>query len=201
VEVLTPAQVQLAVERIRDARRGRYRAADPVDPDPDPTDVRPTAQAAEAGPAGNVQPTPKAADRGDNHHLRPTAQAAEPPPAHRPAAHAVDAETRPAAHGDAHLRPTPLAPTDQDQPQLLPTTPEADLHTAVTVSRATAPDQDPISPVDETSTTAPGPCPNHPTQPAGHRPDDRLACVFCRALARTTTADRPVLRVLPGGAA
>src|SRR6185503_15711263 len=88
--------------------------------------------------------------------------------------------------------------TDHDRTRTTTDHPDTDLRTAVTASRASPPPEDQIS----SDVDAPGPCAEHPTQRAGPRPDGRLACVFCRALAPDRrTPGRPSLRVITGGAA
>jgi hypothetical protein len=161
VEVLSPAQVKLAASRLREARQGRHRAAEPVEE----SHLRPTGEAA-ATP--DLRPTPSTAAT----DLRPTAQAADPPVDNQSAAHGVTPKPRPAAHGVYDLRPTPLPPTNHDQDTTPTNQPTTDLDLTVTHSRATGPPQDPISP------PLPRRCP-HGFR-SRRRPDGSPACALCR---------------------
>jgi hypothetical protein len=129
VEVLTPAQVEIAIRDIREAKQGRYKAR--------LADLRPTPGTADHPTPADLRPTPSTADT----DLRPTTQAADIPVDTRPAAHAVGHETRPAAHGVYDLRPTPWAPITHERDTTPNIQPADEVRTAVTPSRA--PDREP----------------------------------------------------------
>lgn len=182
VEVLSPAAHLLEVERLREARRGVYRPA-PDEPDsPDQGNLQPAAWAAENTDTGRLQPTPMAAENTDTARLRPTAWAAEPASAGRPAAHGVNAETEPAAHGVLDLQPTPLPPTHQGPSTSTTHQPDDEIRTDVAVSRARAPDEDPIP--------SSAKCVPHGLA-GGTRDDGQPACPVCRGLAKPSRFGRP----------
>jgi hypothetical protein len=125
VEVLTPAQVDLAIRDIREAKQGRYKPSTP--------DLRPTPSTADQTGPADLRPTPSTADT----DLRPTTQAADTPVDNRPAAHGEGRETGPAAHGVYDLRPTAWAPNTHERDTTPNTQPADEVRTAVTPSRAT----------------------------------------------------------------
>ena len=122
VEVLSPAQITVAVERLRDARRGQYK---PVTP----PDLRPTGRTAE--PVHNPDDSPV-----DNSDLRYAAQAADENPAARP----TYAETGSAARPTVDLRPVPRPPTNHVPNTTTTAHESADVDTAVTGPRARPPE-------------------------------------------------------------
>lgn len=173
IEVLTPAQVELSIRDIRESKQGRYK--------PHAPDLRPTPSTADLAAPPNLRPTASTAET----DLRPTAQAADTPVDNRPAAHGVGPETRPAAHGVCDLRPTAWAPNTHERDTEANTQPADEVRTPVTVSRATRPDQDPIS------TPLPTRCP-HGFR-VRRRPDGNTSCALCRVAehlpaVRTATA-------------
>jgi hypothetical protein len=129
VDVLTPGQVTVESEKIRAARRGKYRPRDDG-PDPSPGDLRPTGKAAEPVDNTNLRPTGRAADAPGESNLRPT-----------PCTQTTD--LRPTATSTCGPRRDPPPSTDL----LTTTTPHADdeVRTAATGPRATRPPQDPNS--------------------------------------------------------
>ncbi len=169
VTVLSPAEVTLEAEKIRAARRGKYRAqaGPPQDPLPDPqptgwaadSDLRPTARAVDNPPAAH----------GDG---RSTAETAEP------AAHGVHADTRPAAHGNETCGPR------RDPP---PTTTHHKSYPPNQVVQdpqlATAHTRDPKADIPSKSK-----CADHGLA-GGNRDDGSPRCPLCRALAPGGAAD------------
>lgn len=128
VEVLSPEQISKAMVAVRENRRGGVRQKG----GPDGPGARPTERAVQDAPA---QPTPWAADAS----ARPTERAVQ----EIRTAHGVTPKTIRTAHGVVQHGPRRYPPPTTTETQELPTTPEADLRTAVTVV-ARGPDQDPI---------------------------------------------------------
>jgi len=180
LNVPTPAQHKLAARRLRDAARGKP-AGSAGPPAPEPV----------GGPADHAQAVDNSAVGGPPDHPDEVC-APEAGGSAGPAENSSGWSGGPAPGGPAD----PL--TDHDRTRTTTDHPDTDLRTAVTASRASPPPEDQIS----SDVDAPGPCAEHPTQRAGPRPDGRLACVFCRALAPDRrTPGRPSLRVITGGAA
>ena len=128
VEVPSPAQITLSVERLREARRGKHR------PKPTPTDdLRHAGHAAE--PVDNPDDTPV-----DNSDLRPATQAAD----EKSAARLTYAETGSAARPTVDLRHVPRPPTNHVPNTTTTNHYSADVETAVTGPRG-GPPEDPIS--------------------------------------------------------
>lgn len=188
LDVPSPAQHKLAAKRLRDEARGKRGWSGGLP--------------ALGGPVDSPEPAVSLDSGGPQDH--PTNASPD-----NPGWSGGPAKTGPGWSGGPALG-GPVDPrTDHDR-TIRPTDhSDSDLRTAVTVSRANGREQDPqISATDEESpnpdepqpkprlAVVPAPpaerCPDHPTQPAGHRADGRHHCVFCRAHNRlrpaTTTA-------------
>ncbi|HTI26233.1 MAG TPA: hypothetical protein VL652_34910 [Kutzneria sp.] len=171
VEVLTPAQISVEVDRMQARHAGR-KGPDPTDPDPV---LHPTGRGAETDRAEVLHPTAQGAKEVDE-------------PAFAP--HGVGGKRRFAPHGDVVLHPTPLA-TNTHLHQDTTATPHSDedLRTAVTHSRATGRDQDPnLDDGSRPPPPIPDRCPHNLRARA--RPDGSSSCALCRKAAPPTEPAR-----------
>lgn len=175
VDVLTPAQVSLAISRVRETKQGRYRTGD----------LRPTGEAADSISGKDLRPTSLAAGPVDNPDLRPDSRAAGSISNEEPAAHYTGRSNGPAAHLGTDLRPTSLAPTHQDLDTTTTNQPLEDVRTAVTVTREPGQDRDfseedqPPPPCARGTAPVVGPRCRHGFTDTG-RVDGQPSCALCR---------------------
>jgi len=158
IDVPTPAAADLAIEKIRAAKKGEYTT--------DSADLHPTGQGAEDTDADDLHPTARGAETPgvvdnlgttdpapvDNTDLHPTARGAETGPPDRSAPHLTVPENRsaprlttdlhPTGRGATYQRPTTLEPTNHPTAELL-TEPHGD-------TRETPPNRDPDPPMVHT---------------------------------------------------
>lgn len=129
-DVPTPSQIDLEIEKLRSVKHR----------------VRPTKRAVEAADEFAVQPTAQAVQRVDNSPVQPAAQAVrDDEPTDRTAHGAGPTDPRTARLTD-DVRPAPWAATNHvPRPTTTPDHPQADLRTAITVSRVPEAVEDPIS--------------------------------------------------------
>lgn len=198
VELWSPAQHTLEVERVRESMRGRYKprpTGDP-EPDPDPDLLVPQAPADTPDlrvPQGSAQPV-------DNPDLRVPDAPAEPAHAAGPAGPPGTDIPGPAGAVGTDLR-VPEGPATYHGPRHNPDRPDdTALRTAVTVVGHPQAEQDPLFPVvdevPEPEPNAPSRCDRHPL-PGGLRDDGLSRCALCRVEARIA-AGRNLRPEMPG---
>ncbi|MDP9799368.1 hypothetical protein J2S43_007880 [Catenuloplanes nepalensis] len=190
LDVLSPAAVKVAAERVYAARRGKRGGSDgtPTPPQPDASEEVPSdpPQDEADDPRGESDGTPTEAHVGDPK---------QPP-------RAADDDRRGGSDGipdsgcggsDGAAVGDPSARDTRPGPTTRPTNPTTPGFSAdVTTSRANDSVEDPDSVADgEPADAPPERCPDHPAMLAGHRESDgKPRCPFCRALS----APRPDYR-------
>lgn len=191
VEVWSPAQQLLEIERVRRKTRGRYAKSAPTDPDPGDLQVP-------QGPADDD--TCRSHKDPQKPDLQVPAAPADTTQTDRPAGPSGTDICRPAGPSGTDLQ-VPQGPATHHGPRhnyYLPT--GEDLRTAVTQSRASQPEEesnlgDVVT--DEPTPPRPRGCPDHgPAMAAGTRDDGKPACPLCRATSTHRTGDlAPVIPI------
>jgi hypothetical protein len=167
VDMWSPARYRLEVDRCREKVRGKYRPA---------TDLR--------GPDGPQADSSAGASRAGNEPSAGAGGAADEPDEPTSAGASRAAEPSSAGASRANLRPYRPPPPISDHVGTCDQPNPGDVRTAVTGPRASGVDDEPDSPLEETTDpppAAPRGCPQHgPAMAAGRRPDGQPRCPLCR---------------------